>query len=96
VISKGNYHNLQDKFFATQKSNKMRVNDVAAAAAKVNAHTLCNCPESEPGKVSADIRAHQPGCHIRGKLKTGRYTVNTSVTPQKFNDGCNLGVVLGD
>ena len=64
-------------------------------AAKVNRHKICNCPRSEAGKVSADIDAHLPGCHIRERLKTGRYTVNISVTPRKITDGCSLGVAIG-
>jgi hypothetical protein len=64
-------------------------------AAKVNPCKVCNCPGSELGKVSADIRAHLPGCHIRERLKTGRYTVNISVTPRKITDGNSLGVAIG-
>jgi hypothetical protein len=67
----------------------------AAAAAKANTCKLCDCPNSEPGKINLDIYAHLLGCHIRKRLQTGRFTVNTSITPKKINDGYNLGVVLG-
>ena len=43
---------------------------VVWVAAKVNPHKICNCLESEPGKVSADIRAHLRGCRICERLKS--------------------------
>jgi hypothetical protein len=91
-MSEGIYNNRQDKFFATQKPDNLEVNDVA----RVNAHKLCNCPGSEPGKIIADIGAHKHGCHIRRRLQTGRYTINISVTPKKISDGYGLGLVLGE
>jgi hypothetical protein len=91
-MSKGNYHNRFDKFIATQMPNKVKVSDVAA---KARAEKLCNCPNSEPGKITAHIRAHLPGCHIRQRLKSGRYTVNTSAIPRRIIDGCSLGVAMG-
>jgi hypothetical protein len=71
-------------------------NAFAAAAAKANGRKLCDCPNSEPGKINLDINAHLGGCNIRKKLQSGRFTMNTSVTPSKFTDGCNLGVALGE
>ena len=65
--------------------------DVAAKACT----KFCNCPNSEPGKISADIRSHLPDCHIRKRLQSGRYTVDTCITPKKISDGYSLCVVLG-
>jgi hypothetical protein len=99
MMFKDNYHNRVSKFIATQKPNKVKVDEdaEAATAAKANIRKLlCDCPGSEPGKINLDIFAHLPGCHIRKRLQTGRFTINTSVTPAKFNDGCSLGVVLGE
>ena len=89
MMFKDNYNNRVSKFITTQKPNNLKVSEVVA---KVCTDKLCNCPKSEPGKISA----HEPGCHIRERLRSSRYTINTSVTPRKFNDGCNLGVVLTD
>jgi hypothetical protein len=88
-MSEDNYINPKDNSFATKKPD-------IDAAAKVNAHKLCDCPGSEPGKINLDINAHLRGCNIRKKLQTGRFTTNISVTPSKFTDGCNLGVALGE
>jgi hypothetical protein len=95
-MSKSNYHNRFDKDIVIQKPAKLKVDeDAAAAAAKANIRKLlCDCPGSEPGKINLDIYVHLPNCHIRKKLQTGTFTVNTSVTPGKFTDGCSLGVVL--
>jgi hypothetical protein len=54
---------------------------------------FCECHDSSPGKISTDIDSHEPGCHIRKKLQTGRYTVSTSVIPKEIRDGFVLGVV---
>jgi hypothetical protein len=89
VMSEDIYNNRFDKYIATKKPD-------IDAAAKVDAHKLCNCPHSEPGKINLDIYAHLPGCHIRKKLQTGRFTINTSVTPAKFTDGCSLGIALSE
>jgi hypothetical protein len=91
-MSKGSYHNRSHKFIAAEKPNRR----VMISAVKVNLHKLCDCPNSEPGKVSTDTGAHEPGCHIQKRLQTGRYTVNTSVTPRRLNDGYGLGIVLGE
>jgi hypothetical protein len=91
-MSKDSYHNRLSKFIAGQKPNNVRVSDVATKASTTK---LCNCPNSEPGKITADIYAHQTGCHIRGRLKSGRYTVNTSAIPRRISDGCSLGVAIG-
>lgn len=56
---------------------------------------LCDCPNSSPGKISTDTDAHEPGCHIRKKLQTGRYTTNTSVIPSQINDGYSLRLAIG-
>ena len=61
---------------------------------KFIATKLYDCPNSEPRKISADIRAHQIGCIIRKRIQTGQYTVDTSVIPTKINDGCSLGVAI--
>jgi hypothetical protein len=79
---------------AEKKPNSSRV-IISGVAAKVNLHKLCDCPNSEPGKVSADISDHEIGCHIRKRILTGRYTVSTSVIPRKISDGCSLGVAIG-
>ena len=55
---------------------------------------ICHYPNSEPGKIKLDTRAHLRGCWIRKKLTTGRFTFDTSVTPNHFNDGYALGVAL--
>jgi hypothetical protein len=68
---------------------------VGRVVTKVNLHKICNCPGSEPGKVNADIRTHLPGCHIRERLKSGRYTVHTSAIPRRITDGCSLGLAIG-
>ncbi len=87
---------MYERIFNNRLSKHIAFKNVAAAAAtKVNAHKLCHCPGSEPGKINLDINGHLSGCHIRKKLQTGRFTTNTSVTPSKFTDGCNLGLVLG-
>jgi hypothetical protein len=57
---------------------------------------LCSCPNSEPGKINLDICAHESDCWVRKRLLTKRYTVDTSVIPEKFNDGYSLGVVLSE
>jgi hypothetical protein len=88
-MSENYYHNRFHKHIAIQSPNKLKVDDVA----KADLRKLCDCPNSEPGKVKLDIEAHQHGCHFRKKLQSGQFTTNTSVTPAKFNDGCNLGVV---
>jgi hypothetical protein len=54
---------------------------------------LCACPNSKLGIVNLDISAHLPGCWIRKKLLTERFTVDTSVT-QEINDGYCLGVAF--
>lgn len=62
---------------------------------KANTGTLlCNCSSSEPGKINLDVYAHEPNCRIRKKLQTKRYTVDISVTPEKFVDGYALGVAV--
>jgi hypothetical protein len=91
-MSEDNYHNPQHKFIAVDKKlNSAMTSDTA----KVNAHKLCYCPSSEPGKINMDIYAHCPGCRIRKRLQTGKFTINTSVTPDKFSDGCSLAVAIG-
>lgn len=89
-MSKGNYNNPKDNFFAIQKPDKVKVDDVA----KVNAQKLCDCPGSEPGKVKIDINEHVPGCRFR-KLSS-QYATKMSVIPSKIVDGCSLGIVLGE
>jgi hypothetical protein len=91
-MSEDNYHNRISKFIAAGKSNRVIIGGIIA---KVNLHKFCDCPNSEPGKIRADIGAHLPDCPIRERLQSGRYTVDTSVTPNKFNDGYSLGVALG-
>jgi hypothetical protein len=93
-MSKNYYHNRFHKHIVSQKPNKLKVDDIAAAA-KANTRKLCECPGSEPGKINLDVYAHLLGCHIQERLKTGRYTVNTSVTPRKITDGNSLGVAIG-
>jgi hypothetical protein len=68
-------------------------NKPSAAAKKV---TCCCCPGSKPGIINIDPLAHLPNCRIRKKLVTGRFTMNTSVVPTKFNDGCELAVALAE
>ena len=48
----------------------------------------CTCPGSEPGKIIADPRAHEPGCRFR-KIKT----VDVHL-PTKIDDGYQLGLAL--
>ena len=92
-IVKDNNSEQSHKDIVTKKPNSRVM--ISGVAANVNLRKLCDCPNSEPGKVNTDIGVHEPGCHIRKRLQTGRYMVNTSVTPQKFNDGCSLGVAIG-
>jgi hypothetical protein len=89
-MSKDNCHNRFDKFIAGK--NKVKVDGVA----KAKTAKLCDCPNSEPGRVKLDIEAHQYGCHFRKKLQTGHFTINTYVMPKKITDGYNLGIVLGE
>ncbi|MFL6359727.1 MAG: hypothetical protein ACJ71P_05995 [Nitrososphaeraceae archaeon] len=92
-IVKDNNFKRPLKDIVTKKPNSRVM--ISGIAAKVNLHKLCDCPNSESGKISANIASHEPGCHIRKRLQTGRYTTNTSVTPRKISDGCSLGVVIG-
>jgi hypothetical protein len=74
MMFKDSNSNQFDKAIATQKPNKVKVNDVATAAAvtaKSNTRKLCDCPGSEPGKINLDVSAHLPGCWIRKKLLSG-------------------------
>ena len=92
-IVKDNNFKRPLKDIVTKKPNSRVM--ISGIAAKVNLHKLCDCPNSESGKISANIASHEPGCHIRKRLQTGRYTTNTSLTPIKISDGCSLGVVIG-
>jgi hypothetical protein len=78
-MSKNNYNNRLSKLIT----------------AKAKTGKLCRCPGSEPGKINLDIFAHEPGCWIRARLESGKYTVNTSVIPHKIIDGNYLGVAIG-
>ena len=89
-----NKESLKPSCAAEKKPNSSRV-IISGVAAKVDPHKICNCPNSEPGKVVADIAAYEPGCHIRKRLLTGRYKVSTCVTPGKITDGYSLGIVIG-
>lgn len=89
-MSEGIYHNRLSKFIANKKPNRLKVDDVT----KAKTGKLCHCPGSEPGKISLDISTHEPGCRIRKRLQSSRFTVNTSVMSKKINDGFSLGVVL--
>jgi galactose-1-phosphate uridylyltransferase len=65
------------------------------AKAKTNNNIRsCDCPGSKVGIIKVDLSAHVSGCWIRKKLLTDRFTVNTSVTPNQFNDGYALGVAV--
>ncbi len=83
-----NHHNRLSKYIA---GNKVKVSDVAATA---YTDKLCNCPNSEPGKVKIDIDEHLPGCRFR--KRSSRYAMKTSVIPSKIVDGCSLGIALGE
>jgi hypothetical protein len=91
MMSRDNNSYQSDKDIAIQKPDKVKIDDDAA---KANAHKLCDCPGSEPGKVKIDIDGHIPGCRFR-KLST-QYATKTSVIPSKIVDGCSLGIVLGE
>jgi hypothetical protein len=69
----------------------VNVDDIA----KIKTGKLCDCPNSQPGKINLDIFAHESGCWIRGRLESGKYTVNTSVIPHIIIDGNSLGVAIG-
>jgi hypothetical protein len=88
-MSEGIYNNRLSKFIAAQKPDRLKVDDVARA----KMGKLCDCPNSQPGKINLDIVAHELDCWIRKRLQSGRFTVNTSVIPKKINDGFSLGVV---
>jgi hypothetical protein len=63
--------------------------------AKANiARLLCDCPGSEPGIIKTEPTAHIIGCRFRKKSQSKQYTVDTSVVPEKFNDGYALGVAF--
>jgi hypothetical protein len=94
MMFKDSNSNQFDKDIATQKPNKVKVDDVAAAAAKANTRRLCDCPGSEPGKVKIDINEHIPGCRFRNR--SSQCAIKTSVIPTKIVDGCSLGIVLGE
>jgi hypothetical protein len=93
TLFKDNISNQSDNDIVAQIPNKLKLDDIAV---KSRTTKLCNCPNSEPGKVSSDLRDHESGCHIRKRISTGRFGVNTSVVPQKISDGYGLGVVLGE
>lgn len=95
TVFKDNNSEQSDKVIVAEKPSRMIIYHNVAAAAKANTSKLCDCHNSEPGKISLDIFAHESGCHIRKRLQTGRYTVNTSVTPRKISDGFSLGVAIG-
>jgi hypothetical protein len=90
-MSEDNYQNRISKFIATQKPNRVKVSDVAAKACT---DKLCNCLNSEPGKIKLNIEAHQYGCRFWKKTRSSRFSVNTSVVPRKINDGYGLGFVI--
>jgi hypothetical protein len=96
MMFKDSNSNQFDKDIATQKPNKVKVDDVAAAAAKANTRRLCDCPGSEPGKVKIDIDEHIPGCRFWKRSGSRQYGTKTLVIPSKIRDGCSLGVVLGE
>jgi hypothetical protein len=87
-------HSHKDIVTKEKKPSRVMIYGDSIIAAKANTHRLCNCPNSEPGKISLDICAHESDCWIRKRLLTKHYTVETSVTPEKFNDGYMLGVVV--
>jgi hypothetical protein len=90
-MSEGIYNNRLSKLIAAQKPTRSRYDDVA----KAKTGKLCDCPNSQPGKINLDIFAHEPGCWIRERLESGKYTVNTSVIPHKIIDGNSLEVAIG-
>ena len=51
---------------------------------------LCNCPNSEPGKIKLDISEHLLSCKIRKKIL--RFTDNTFAVPSEISGGYSLGV----
>jgi hypothetical protein len=77
-----------------QQQNLTAENNMEVAAKAKTSRLLCNCPGAEPGKIKIDVSAHLFGCWIRKRLLTLRYTIDASVTPDKFNDGYSLGVAL--
>jgi hypothetical protein len=58
-----------------------------------NDNVTCRCPGAKPGKINLDVSAHEFGCWNRKRLLTKRYTCDTCVTPDKFND-YSLGVTI--
>ena len=53
--------------------------------------TCCCCPGSNPGIINMDPLADLPKCGV-----TGRFTMDTTAIPTKFNDGCEFAVALWD
>lgn len=70
------------------KLSKRLFKDVA----KAKTRKLCDCPDSEPGKVKIDTDKHVPGCRFR--KRSSQYATKTSVIPSKIVDGCSLGIML--
>jgi hypothetical protein len=82
MIVQNNLSRSQDKVFHSNNNH--------------NNNVTCGCPGAKPGKINLDVSAHKSDCWIRKRLLTNQYTRDTCVTPDKFNDGYSLGVVLTD
>jgi hypothetical protein len=82
MIVQNNISRSQDKVFHSDINN--------------NSNVTCGCPGTKADKINLDVFAHESNCWIRKRLLTQRYAIDTSITPEKFNDGYRLGVVLGE
>lgn len=69
-----------------------RENKFYFAKSKTNGVRRCKCPSADPGKIVIDISAHLPGCWLRKRLLSKRFTIDTSAIPSECNDGYQLGV----
>jgi hypothetical protein len=95
TVVKDNNSEQSDKAIVIKKPERAMSHDGIAAKAKANTGKLCGCRNSEPGKIKLDIRAHEPRCHIRKRLQTGRYATYTFVTPGEITGGYSLSVAIG-
>lgn len=71
-----------------------KIRSKKSVAARTSATKLCNCPRSEPGKVSIDPNDHLYGCRFLRRAWSSRYGTKMLVVPGKIRDGYSLGVVM--
>jgi hypothetical protein len=55
---------------------------------------FCECPSSQKGIINLDVSAHTSNCRFRKRLVSKRFTMDTSITPEDFKDGYQLGAAI--